>query len=140
MPFFLRTTSVQSEAVAAVAASLLETPGEGRGRGAGRWLSLRGRDRPGRTGWRVLAHSLWGRRGALNAVHKRESSCCPGKPIQGFPVPLASLAGQPSLLGEWVLMGGLLGIPLSPPSSTPHVQPLRDSQLSIIAELLSPLL
>lgn len=43
MPFFLRTTSVQSEAVAAVAASLLETPGEGRGRGAGRRLSLRGR-------------------------------------------------------------------------------------------------
>lgn len=116
MPFFLRTTSVQSEAVAAVAASVLETAGEGRGRGAGRRLSMQGQDGPGRTGWRGLAHSLWGRRGAWNdgMLCTNESSCCPGKPIQGFPVPLAFLAGQPSLLGEWVLMGGLLGIPVTP--------------------------
>lgn len=96
MPFFFRTI-VQSEAVAIIAVSLLETSGWGRCHGAGIWLTPPGRNGLEATGWSVLFYSLWGGRGTWTAgmLCTNKSLCCSWKPIKVFPVPLSSLESQP---------------------------------------------
>lgn len=124
MPFF--RAIVQSEAVAIVAVSLLETSGWSRCHGAGRWLTPPYRDGLGATGWSVLIYSLWGRRDTWTTgmLCTNKSLCCSWKPIKVFPVPLSSLESQSYLSMVWALKVGPAGYSLVTPSSFLPVQSL----------------